>query len=67
MVLKHNYDEIVDNGPKFKSIAKTSCDHGARCSSVVERPLMMRWVVGSILHGGSIDLFLVPPSVPRLV
>ena len=27
---------------------------GARCSSVV------RWVVGSILHGGPIELFLVP-------
>ena len=24
---------------------------GARCSSEVERSLMVRWVVGSILHG----------------
>ena len=24
---------------------------GAICSSVVERPLMVRWVLGSILHG----------------
>ena len=32
--------------------------NGARCSSVVERPLMVRWVIG---------LFLVPASVPRLV
>ena len=30
---------------------------------VVERPLMMRWIVGSILHGGPIKLFLVPASV----
>ena len=39
----------------------------ARCSSMVEHPLMMRWVVGSILHGGPFELFLVPASVPRLV
>ena len=32
-----------------------------------ERSLMVRWVVGSILHGGPIELFLVPASVPRLV
>ena len=28
---------------------------------------MVRWVVGSILHGGPIKLFLVPASAPRLV
>ena len=28
---------------------------------------MVRWVVGSILHGGAIELFLVPASGPRLV
>ena len=28
---------------------------------------MVRWVVGSILHGRLIELFLVPPSAPRLV
>ena len=28
---------------------------------------MARWVVGSILHGGPIELFLVPASDPRLV
>ena len=26
---------------------------------------MVRWVVGSILHGGPIELFLVPASAPR--
>ena len=31
---------------------------GARCSSVKERTLMTRWVVGSILHGGPIQIFL---------
>ena len=28
---------------------------------------MVRWVVGSILHGESIELILVPASAPRLV
>ena len=28
---------------------------------------MVRWVVGSILHGGTIELFLVPASDPRPV
>ena len=28
---------------------------------------MVRWVVGSILHGGPIELYLVPASAPRLV
>ena len=40
---------------------------GARCSSVVRAFVMVRWVVVSILHGGPIDLFLVPASAPRLV
>ena len=34
-----------------------------QCSSVVERPLMMRWVVGSIPLVGSIKLFLDPAGV----
>ena len=33
----------------------------ARCNSVVEHPLMVRWVVGSI------ELFLVADGAPRLV
>ena len=32
-----------------------------------ERSLMTRWVVGSIIHGGLIELFLVQGSTPRLV
>ena len=35
---------------------------GVRCSSVVEHPLMVQWVVGSIPRGGHIELFLVPAS-----
>ena len=38
---------------------------GARCSSVVECPLVVRWVVGSILHGGPIEKFLVAASAPK--
>ena len=29
---------------------------------MVERPLMVRWVVGSIPHGGPAEIFLVPVS-----
>ena len=43
------------------------CIYGARCSSVVERPLMVRMVVGSITNGEPIEQFLVPDSAPRLV
>ena len=35
---------------------------GARCSFVVERALMMRWVTGLIPHDGPIELFLVPAT-----
>ena len=28
---------------------------------------MVHWVVGSILHGGPTELFLIPASVSRLV
>ena len=39
--------------------------HVAKHSSVVECSLTVRWVVGLILHDGSIELFLDPASVPR--
>ena len=32
----------------------------AKRSSVVERLIMVRWVVGLIPHGGPIELFVVP-------
>ena len=35
--------------------------------SVVRASLMVRWVIGSILHGEPSELFLVPASAPRLV
>ena len=37
--------------------------HGARCSSVVECPLMVRWVIGSIPR----ELILFPTSAALLV
>ena len=40
---------------------------GTRCSSVAEHPLLVQWVVGSIPHGGPIELFFVPASAPQLV
>ena len=40
---------------------------GAGRSSEVGRSLMVRWIVGSILHGGPSELFLVPASAPHLV
>ena len=27
---------------------------------------MVQWVIGSIIHGGPIELFLIPASSPRL-
>ena len=35
-----------------------------RCSSLVEHPLMVQWVIRSIPHGGPTELFLVPASTP---
>ena len=32
----------------------------------MEHPLMVCWVIGSIPHGGPIELFLVPTSAPQL-
>ena len=34
-----------------------------RCNSVVDH--LLRWVIGSILPGGHIELFLVPSSAPQ--
>ena len=33
---------------------------------MVKYLLMVQWVIGSILHGGTIELFLFPASAPRL-
>ena len=34
---------------------------------MVEHPRMVQRVVGSISHGGPIELFLIPASAPMLV
>ena len=35
--------------------------------ALVERPLIVRWVVGSMPHGGLIELILVTDGVPKSV
>ena len=44
---------------------ETRCRHFIG-SYEVERPLMVRWVIGQIPHGGPIELFLVPACSQRL-
>ena len=39
----------------------------ARCRSVVEHLLMVRWVIGLIPHGGPTELFLFPADVTKTV
>ena len=34
---------------------------------MVDHSLMLRWVVGSIPHGGPIELFLVAASIPWMM
>ena len=34
---------------------------------LVQCQLMVQWVIRSILHGGTIEMFLIPASAPRLV
>ena len=53
------------SGVVGERVAWVSTHRGAGRSSEVERSLVVRWVVGSILHGcGPIELFLVPVSAP---
>ena len=33
----------------------------------LDHSLMVQWVIGSIPHGGPIELFLIPASAPQLV
>ena len=58
-------DEEEEDKEEQKVRVGTSVSVGRRCSSEVERPLIVRWVVGSIAHGEPIELFLVPASVTR--
>ena len=38
-----------------------------RYNSMVVHLLTMRWVIGTIPHGGHIELFLIPSGAPQLV
>ena len=60
--LKQLTSEDVGNFGKYQNIVSRP-----RYSSMVERPLMVHWVVGLIPHGGPIELFLALASAPRLV
>ena len=42
-------------------------NRGARCSSTVDHLLVEQRIIRSILHGGTIKLFLIPISTPQLV
>ena len=56
---------VLVNLNSFSSAYKIQA--GARCNCVIERPLLVVWIVGSISHGGPTELVLVPASAPRLV
>ena len=44
----------------FKDSKTKLLSLGEICISVVEHLLMVRWVIGSITHGGPIELFHIP-------
>ena len=52
-----------------KKAKKQKCPNGRErdVAPWLERSLMVRWVVGSILHGKPIETFLNPASAARLV
>ena len=50
------------------NFVKTCRILGVRYRSVVEHPLIVQWVVGSIPHGGPIiEVYLIPARAPQLV
>ena len=63
-ILQLTKTELFPGSVRLKMIIKQV---GARCSSVVDRPFTVCWIIGSIPHGGPIQLFLVLVSAPRLV
>ena len=40
---------------------------GARPSSVIDSPFVVRWVIGSTHHCGSIEFFIVQANAPQVV
>ena len=48
-------------------VPRWDISHSRQCSTIGVPngcgPLMVRWVIGSILHGGPIELFLIPATV----
>ena len=64
-----NTDHVTVGGqidPSWWTLWAISVSEWVRCSSMVEHPLMVQWIIGSIPYGGPIELFLVPASAPWL-
>ena len=58
---------ITERGPYQSENSVLHCIGHFSTNTVVVHSLIVRWVVVSILHGGPIDIFLVPASAPQLV
>ena len=56
--------QVYNNSNIYSMVITT---HWERCRSEVECLLMVRRVIGSIPHGGFIEVYLVPTSATRLV
>ena len=55
-------------GPPYrKALTRDTVKMEAKCSSMVQCPFMVQWVIGSIPHSRSIDPFLIPARAPQLV
>ena len=67
LLLLFFWGDVVVATSKMGKTSSEKILKGARYSFVVERPLIVRCVVGSILNAGPSELFLIPASVPRLV
>ena len=55
---------------RYKTVTIILHSHTNSDILILERdvvPFMVRWIVGSITHGGPTGLFLVPASAPRLL
>ena len=48
---------MVKNSPNYGIRIFFFTQNGVRCSHVVELPIRVKWVVGSIPHGGHMEQF----------
>ena len=61
------YRSCIYVGMNYNNVGLPLSNNEERGSSMAERPFIFRWVVRLIRLGGSIGLFIVPVSAPRLV